>query len=569
MLMTKAILLLALLTIGRSALAQADDHSPFPARPDQIVDTLTLPKIFSDGMVLQRDKKLKVWGWAPAGQDVTVQFAGQNQTDQSDAKGNWNVLLDPLAASFKNRALVVSSGDQKITVDEVLVGEVWLCGGQSNMEFKMRNTRDGDMEVLSSDYPAIRYLRVPKVANTRPQADFEPSESEGFWRKCQGADTEDCTAVGYYFGRRLHQFLKVPVGLIDTSWGGTMAQHWVEHSMLESIEEMKPHLDAYAKIQQEWIAMGKAEGAEREYQNAIAGWKNAVAEWNAIKDPTKKSKRPPGQPKIKTDPITHHQPGGMLNGVVAPISGFTIRGVLFYQGENNSFGEGWKPYHKTFRKVIQSFRRAFDDPQLPFGIIQIAGWSTRRSMTYDMNHHTNVIREIQFDIWQDTPHTGLIVSFDANTSGSIHPGRKAPIGERSARWALAEVFQQKSHNNRPIEWRGPVYEKMEVVDGQCVVTFKNETAGGLRLNKGVDVGFYIAGEDKTFKIAKAKVAGDTLIIWNDAIKKPVAVRYASSNLPIGGLMNGRQLPAYPFRSDDWPLTPHQSEGSYLRSEARP
>jgi sialate O-acetylesterase len=567
--MMKTALLFALITVGLGGLAHADNYSPFPARPDRSVNELTLPKVFGDGMVLQRDKKVRVWGWAPAGETITVQFAGQIQKGKADPKGYWNVLLDPLEASFESRTLVVSSSNRKVTVSDVLVGEVWLCGGQSNMEFKMRNSRDGDIEVLSSDYPAIRFLRLPKVANTYPQADFTPDKGEGVWKRCQGNETTECTAVGYYFGRRLHQFLKVPVGLIDTSWGGTMAQHWVDRSLLEGIEEMKPHLDDYAKLQQEWIAMGKEDGAKKEHEKAIAEWKSAVVEWNRIEDPAKKSKRPPGQPKIKTDPVTHHQPGGMLNGVVAPLSGFAIRGVLFYQGENNAFGETWKPYHETFRKVIHTFRKAFDDPEMPFGIIQIAGWSTRRSMTYDMNHHTNIIREIQFDIWQDTPNTGLVVSFDANTSGSIHPGRKAPIGERSARWALAEVYGKKNHNNRPIEWCGPVYGKMEVKGGECVVTFEDETAGGLRLDKSVDVGFYIAGKDKTFKVASAKVSGNTVIIWNDSIEEPVAVRYASSNLPIGGLMNGRQLPAYPFRSDDWPLTPHQSQGSYVRSLAKP
>lgn len=550
------------LSLGMGGVVLADGFVSFPQRPDRSVATLTLAHVFSDGMVLQRDQDVRVWGWGKPSDSVTLEFAGQTAKAKIDAKGAWQTQLKPMKASFEGRVLSVTAGGKSLSVKDILVGEVWLCGGQSNMERKMNSSRDADLELASGDFPAIRFLRIPKVANTYPQADYQPAKDggEGHWKKCQGKDLERCTAVGYYFGQRIHRMLKVPVGLIDTSWGGTMAQHWVEHEMLKKLDVMKPYFEKSEAAQKSWLDNGREQGALKDH-------KKALTEWEAKIKSLKSDERKPGRPKVKTDPVTAHQPAGMLNGLIAPLSGYSVRGVLFYQGENNSFGESWKPYYETFSRVISTFRKSFGAPDLPFGIIQIAGWSNRRTMNYDMNHHCNVVREVQFDIWRKTPNTGLIVSFDANSDDNIHPRHKRPLGERSARWALSEVYQAKDYRNRPINWRGPVFEKMEVRDGKCVVTFEKDGAEGLRLDKGVDVGFYIAGEDKVFHHARAKAGRDEVTVWSDAVKNPVAVRYAFSNLPIGGLMNGLELPAYPFRTDNWPITPHHSEGEYVRSQA--
>jgi sialate O-acetylesterase len=237
---------------------------------------------------------------------------------------------------------------------------------------------------------------------------------------------------------------------------------------------------------------------------------------------------------------------------------------VFYQGENNSFTVGWKPFPETFPAVIADWRKAFDNPTMPMALIQIAGWSTRRSMTYDMNHHTNIVREVQHLTWERTPHTGLIATYDTNSNGSIHPGRKLPVGERTARWALAEVYDVKPRGSRDaLEWRGPVFESAKVVEKKFIITFKGGSNRGLRLDQDVEVGFYLAGEDREFHHARARVLKDNqLEVWSEEVPQPVAVRYAWSNLPMGGLMNGRELPAYPFRSDKWPLVPHQSTGEY-------
>jgi sialate O-acetylesterase len=525
---------------------------------------LKLPNIFGDHMVLQQDKPIHVWGWETAGAKISVNWAGQTKATTSNQDGQWSVHFDPVKASFSGRKLLITSGKQSLAFADILVGEVWLCGGQSNMEWTLRSTRDADLEIESADYRAIRFIRLPKIAKLEPQQDFpveNPEHPVGNWRLATSEQVENCTGVGYYFARRLHRHLKVPIGLIDTSWGGTMAQHWVSRETLTPVPEMKPYLDQFSEKLKAWRDGGGDEGAKKRYQADLKTWETKLAEARAKKE------RLPRKPNANAyqDPANQGQPAGMYNGLITPLAPFTLRGVVFYQGENNSFAESWKPFHRTFPAVISDWRKAFNNPQMPFAIIQIAGWSTRRSMTYDMNHHTNIIREIQFDTWQKTPGTGLIVTFDTNSNGSIHPQRKLPIGERTARWALAEVYQvQDSRSRSPLEWQGPVYESFAIEKDKVTVSFREGTHRGLRLNKDVEIGFYIAGKDRIFHHARARIIKDSqLQVWSDDVPQPVAVRYGWSNLPMGGLMNFRELPAYPFRTDKWPLTPHQSTGSYL------
>lgn len=521
---------------------------------------LRLPNVFGDHMVLQRDKPVRVWGQASPGAQVTVRFSEQEVRATADASGAWRVELPKMAASAVGADLTVVSGKGMRTLRDVLVGEVWVCGGQSNMAWALRASRNADLEIASADYDGIRFLRMPKVARSEPQTDFPaqgPKSKEGRWRKAIASEVENCTAVGYYFARRLHRRLRVPVGLIDTSWGGTMAQNWVTRASLEKVAAMKPYLERHDAKVRAWLEAGAARGAQRRFDADTKAWE-------VRRDAAKASgDRAPRQPRRSDydDPRDKGQPSGMWNGVGAPIARFTVRGVLFYQGENNSFGESWKPFPETYPLVIADWRAAFGDPKLPFGLIQIAGWSTRRAMSYDMNHHTNVVREVQFKTWRRTPHTGLIVSYDANTSRSIHPGWEQPVGDRSARWALAEVYDV-TERGKAIQWRGPVYKAMQVDGSRVRVSFEAETSRGLHINRDVDAGFYVAGADRVFHHARARVIKGGVELWSDAVEEPVAVRYAWSNLPAGGLLNGRGIAAYPFRSDAWPLTPHQSKGEY-------
>ena len=525
-------------------------------------ENLRLPNIFGDKMVLQRDKPVTLWGWAKAGAKVSAEFAGQNKFTKTNDKGIWTLQLDKLKTSFNGRKLVITSGAEKITLTDILVGEVWVCGGQSNMEWSLRSSRDSDLEVASADSPHIRFIRLPHIARPTAQEDFpvtNKTSDQGNWRQAIPEQVENCTAVGYYFAQRISRRLKVPVGLIDVSWGGTMAQHWVLNETLKQFPEMQPYHEKFEAAMKAWVDGGEKEGADKRYAADLKAWEKARAEAKA------KGEREPRRPNQNnyTTPAHKRQPGGMMNGMILPISKMTIAGALFYQGENNSFGTSWKPFHRTFPAVITDWRRVFGDEDLPIGLVQIAGWSTRRSMTYDMNHHTNVIREIQHLTWARFKNTGLIVTYDTNSNGSIHPSHKRPVGERLARWALAQVYRAMPHkSNKPIEWRGPVYASHEIKEGKVYINFEGETARGLRLNKDIAEGFYIASQDKEFKHSRARIQGAQLVVWHEEIKEPVAVRYAWSNLPHGTLLNFRELPAYPFRTDNWPLAPHQSTGLY-------
>ena len=523
---------------------------------------LRLPNVFGDHMVLQSGKPVALWGWAAPGAKVKVAFGGQDKEMVAGEEGTWFLQLDPLKPSFEGAVLEVSDGAKTLRLEDILVGEVWVCGGQSNMEWSLRGSRDADLEIDSADAPAIRFLRVPKIASDVPREDFpegNPKGMEGRWRRAIPEEVENCTAVVYHFARRLQRRLKVPVGLIDTSWGGTMAQHWASLETLRPIPEMKPYLEQFEEAVTQWKDGGGEEGARKRLATDLEAWEKKKEEAEA------KGERVPGRPNPGnyTDPRTKRQPAGMYHGVLLPIARATVRGALFYQGENNSFAESWKPFPKTYPAVVADWRKAFGNPELPIGLIQIAGWSNRRSMTYDMNHHTNIVREVQHRTWEATEHTGLIVTFDTNSNGSIHPGRKQPVGERAARWALAEVYGVKGRGSQnPLEWRGPVFREAAVEGEKIIVSFREGTARGLRLDQDVEVGFYLAGKDRQFHHARARVNKETVEVWCEAVPSPVAVRYAWSNLPMGGLMNARELPAYPFRNDSWPLVPHQSKGEY-------
>lgn len=510
-------------------------------------------------MILQADKPVSVWGWAKKEATIQVNIGESSAKTTADGDGAWAIQLPKLTKTFEPRELIIESGSERVVIKDVLVGEVWLCGGQSNMAWTLGGSRDGDLEIASADTPHIRFIRVPLIARGDPQTDFDvdsPTSREGNWRLATPELVDNCSAVGYYFARRLSRLLKSPIGLIDVSWGGTMAQHWVSSKTLADIPEMQPYHADYQEAVSSWVNGGGKTGAQKRFETDLAAWELAV---KIAKDSGAQEPRRPS-PADYQNPSHKRHPAGMINGMIYPISHLSVRGVLFYQGENNSFGTSWKPFYATYPAVIEDWRVLFDDPTLPFGLVQIAGWSNRRSMTYDMNHHTNVIRELQHLTWQRSSNTGLIATYDTNSNGSIHPGHKRPVGERLARWALNEVYQEQV--GRQIVWRGPLYKSHAIDSGKIFVSFQEGTAQGLRLDKDIVQGFYIAAKDRVFYHANARISGQTVVVWHDEIKDPVAVRYGFSNLPHGTLLNGKELPAYPFRTDTWPITPHQSTGNY-------
>ena len=404
---------------------------------EELLAELRLPAIFGDQMVLQQKQPVTIWGWATAGEKIRVEFAGQKVETTAGKDTRWQLQIAELDASFEGQTLVVVGDGDTVQIKDVLVGEVWLCGGQSNMEMTMGGTVNRDLEIASADYDGIRFLRIPHVSQGAPREDIIiEKDGDCQWQRCTTESVAECSGVGYYFARGLHRILKVPVGIVDVSWGGTMAQHWINEEKLNTVAEMKPYFADYNERLSRWNEFGGETEAQAAYKAALAKWESDNAEALARKD------RVSGRPNTGQyeNPALQRHPAGMYNGMIHPLRDFDFRGILFYQGENNSFGESWKPFYATFPMVIKQWRESFGD--LPFGIIQIAGWSSRRSMAYDMNHHTNVVREIQFDTWQATQQTGLIATYDTNSNQGIHPGAKRPVGERSARWALGSVWRE-------------------------------------------------------------------------------------------------------------------------------
>ncbi len=522
-------------------------------------------RVFDSHMVLQQHRPVRVWGWGTAGQSAVVQFDAQEHHTTVDASGAWSVTLEPLQASAVGRTLSVATGDETFTLEDVVVGEVWICGGQSNMRWTVRGTRDADLEIACADDPLLRFVRLPNEARGEPRRDYARPEHGGAgksWRAIDAKSVVDCTGVGYYFAQRLRRHLKVPVGIVEVAWGGTSAQFWVPKPRLREFASVAPMFTKFEAAMAKWSEGGGEAGAKRAFERDLATWRK-------LKDtPHPEGADLPKRPDRRNyqNPSHKRHPGGGYDGMLVPLSGFTARGALYFQGENNAFGDMFRPFPDTYPAVIQTWRELFANAELPIGLIQIGGWSNRRTMTYDMNHHTNVVREVQFDTWRRTKNTGLIVTFDLNSNGNIHPGHKRPVGDRAARWALAEVYGAKGHDKKPLRWRGPVYAGSEVTQkGRIRVRFEAPTAAGLRLDKDQALGFYLAGEDRMFHKADARVVDKTMVeVFCDAVPQPVAVRYAWSNLPLGSLMNGKELPAYPFRSDNWPLKPHRSDAEYVR-----
>ena len=276
---------------------------------------LRLPNLFGDHMVLQVGKEVSIWGWATPGEKVTVRFGDSEAKAVGDAKGGWSAELPSMEKSCEGRELVVEGKSGKRVLKDVVVGEVWVCGGQSNMEWTLRSTRDADLEMLSVNHPEIRFIRLPKVARFEPQKDFPVEGStrpEGNWRRCVPEQAENCTGVGYYFARRLRRVLDAPIGLIDVSWGGTMAQHWVTKDTLRPIPAMKPYFEKFEKARREWIEGGREEGAKKRYEADLKAWEKKRAEAKA------KGDREPRRPNSKAyeNPDHKGQPGGMMNGMI-------------------------------------------------------------------------------------------------------------------------------------------------------------------------------------------------------------------------------------------------------------
>jgi sialate O-acetylesterase len=455
-----------------------------------------LPAIFSSHMVLQQGENDRVWGQADPDEQVTVEIAGQGKTAKAGADGKWSVTLDPLAAGGPHTMTV--RGRNGIRLEDVLVGEVWICSGQSNMQWDVQISNDPDLESLTAKFPNIRLISVPQVGTQEPQFTFN-----GQWDVCTPDTVKSFSAVGYFFGRQLHQTLGVPVGLIDDAWGGSACEAWIRRDVLAADERYKPLLAR-------WEEMEKKSVEDKNLEGQMRG--------NA-------------------------RPANIYNGVLKPTIGYGIRGAIWYQGETNA-GRAYQ-YRDLFPLMISNWRKDWGIGDFPFYWVQLADFRSEKSEPAESDWAE--LREAQTMTMSELPNTGEAVIIDLGEDQDIHPRNKQDVAKRLARWALARDYGVN------VPYHSPQYKSMEKSEGKAVLTFDFTGPGLKTFDVGQVRGFAIAGSDKKFVWAQAKiVAPDKIEVWSDAVKEPVAVRYAWADNPVCNVYGQNGLPLTPFRSDDWP-----------------
>ena len=484
-----------------------------------------LSPMFGDHMVLQQGAPVPVWGTAAAGEQVTVTVGAQKATATADELGKWQVKLQPLTAGGPLDVTV--AGKNTVTLRDVLVGEVWVCSGQSNMEWNVNLSGNPEQERAAANYPSIRMFTVKKAIAGKPAQTLE-----GSWEVCSPKTVGNFSAVGYFFGRELHKALNVPVGLVHTSWGGTPAEAWTERSALEADGDLKPMLDRW-------------QGQMAQFNERLGRIPQLVEKWKGEAEQAEAQGRPvpPMINLLPQDPRSSpHRPSGLYNAMIAPVVPYAMRGAIWYQGESNA-GRA-EQYRKLLPAMIKTWRTAWGQGDFPFLIVSLSNFMAVAPEPGDSDWAE--LREAQAMTAANDPSSGLAMAIDIGDANDIHPKNKQEVGRRLALAALAKTYK------RNVPYSGPVYASMSVEGDKAVLKFKHAD-NGLAAKDGELKGFAIAGEDRKWVWAEAKVQGaDTVVVRSDKVSKPVAVRYAWANNPVCNLYNGAGLPAVPFRTDDWP-----------------
>ena len=535
----------------------------------QLKAQIRVAHIFDNNMVLQRDKPVKVWGLADPQERVKIEFGGQIKSILANKQGEWSIYLDPMSANVKPRDMKVSGKTSSVKFTNVLVGDVWILGGQSNMEFDLARIFHGDVEVLSANFPNIRLMTIPSSANLKPQKDFERIneydswydryDKKGYWFTCSPETVPTFSGLGYIFGRRLYMASQIPVGLIDASLGGTTIEAWLSPETLAKMPEN-------SSLLQQWNDKVIAYNPDEDLKIQINKWhKDSTAR---IKEGGKPEPKP-----IKPSPspaLNRNFPGSSYTGMVSVIAGLTVKGVIFHQGYNNALEDSRpKQYALNFKALIADWRKSFNDKDLPFGIIEFsAGGEPQTLDNYELRmiDPSPFIREGQFKAFMDLPNTGFVCSYDQQVN-FYHPQKKVEAGERMARWALSTQYGFN------LGWEPALCTRIERQKDVIIVTFSKE----LKTSDDRPIhGFCIAGTDRHFYPANAafaktmdengKLVDDKkrIEVRNNQTVNPVEVRYAWARNPLGNLVNADYpiIPVPLFRSDNWDYP----EAPYLPDE---
>lgn len=498
-----------------------------------------LPSLIGDNMVLQQKAKATVWGRANPNEKVTVKIGEITQTTTAGADGHWALKLGALKAGGPYEMTV--SGRNKIVLHNVLVGEVWVCSGQSNMEWPVAGAKDARSEIAMAIYPKIRLFTVQKKSSDTPE-----SNCQGRWEVCDPSTVPAFSAVAYFFGRDLFRSQGVPVGLINSSNGATSAEAWIPGDGLDS----DPDLQAAGLEQSAQLSMAR-EDSKRRY----AAW--------SIESEKAKAAGQPGPP----EPVAPKGPGRLpetstfFNGMIAPLLPYSIRGVVWYQGESNTGNP--RLYRKLFPGLIHSWRAAWGEGDFPFLFVQLPNFLLKKSFPSESSWAE--LREAQAMALK-VPKTAMAVTIDVGDEHNLHPENKQEVGRRLALAARANVYDET------VTASGPVFSSSKITGDKMVITFKQSGGGLVAKGNGALLGFAIAGADKKFVWAEAEIEGDKVIVSSAQVPKPVAVRYAWADSPDCNLYNRAGLPAAPFRTDDWqpaPIVPSATVEATTGSGSKP
>lgn len=472
-----------------------------------------LPNIFTDHMVLQQKQENKVWGRAEPGESVTVTFRDQSHSAKADSDGNWHVMLNPEEASHDPATLTVK-GSSTVTVKDVLVGEVWICSGQSNMQWSVQQTNDPDLVKVSANYPLIRMINYPRVGAQSPVW----THPDHKWMVCSPETVGSFSAVGYFFGRQLHQVLDVPIGLINNAWGGSACEAWIARDVMEETGDYEYRLKLYDDMAQQLENLNAKDGLSADEKKKKASLAKNLS--------------------------GNHRPANIYNGVLKSHLGYGIRGAIWYQGESNA-GRAYQ-YRDLFPLMISSWREEWGQGDFPFYWVQLADFRAEADQPGESNWAE--LREAQTMTMDKLENTGEAVIIDIGEGSDIHPRNKVDVGRRLARWALAKQY------GVDIAYQSPRYKSMEIEDGKVILSFDAVRGGWRPFDVKYPVGFAIAGENRKFVSADAKIMKDKIVVWSEEVSEPVAVRYGWADNPVCNMFTGLNLPLTPFRTDDWPGT---------------
>jgi sialate O-acetylesterase len=499
---------------------------------------ITLFPLFSDHAVLQSGKPVPVWGAGSPGEEVSITIAGQTKSTKAGDDAKWMLKLDALEASPAPTTLV-AKGSNTITVNDVLIGEVWLGSGQSNMAMTVNRANDYEKEQAAAKLPQIRMFTTDRTVEN-PSAETK----KNVWVVCSPDTVGSFSATAYFFGREIHRELKLPVGLINSSVGGTPIDSWIAADKQKSSPELAP---MFAALQKDAAAADPA-ALQAAYEKQLAAWPEAVKKARAE---GKKAPRKPQDPAALREKKSNL--GNLFDGKIAPLVPYALRGVLWYQGEANSTPVKASYYQYHLPLLVTDWRARWGE-ELPFAWVQLPNFSSPRGEGWCL------VREGMLKTLK-LPKTGMAITLDIGMEKDIHPKNKQDVGRRLAAWALGTVY------GKDVETSGPLLAKYEVKDGSIVLSFTH--ASGLTAMGGELKEFVIAGEDKQWHPAKAHLEDGKVIVSSDAVPQPVAARYAWKDYPEATLFNSAGLPATQFRTDDWPIVvPDRHEDIRKAREAK-